>query len=150
MASKDDLSIPSVSGNSFDPFEPEPSAKPKRGTGLLSFGNASKKPASKGNNDETDSLSYVETFGSPISCHAIRLQPGAELRKALLEVVAKRNLKAPFIMACVGSAKNAKLRLANATAEEQHFVCLFRYFCFYICMNIYTTNRRNITLWLET
>ena len=120
MASKDDMAIPSTSWHSFDPLEPEPSAKPK--SGFLSFGGLTKKPESK-SADETNFMTFVDTFGSPLSCHAVRLQPGQELRKTLLEFVAKKNLKAPFIMTCVGSARSAKLRMANATAEDPHYVC---------------------------
>ena len=119
MAAKDDMAIPSTSSHSFDPFAPETSAKPKEDR---AFGMLTKKPESK-SADETKFMSYVETFGSPLCCHPIRLQPGQELRKALLDFVLMKNLKAPFIMTCVGSARSAKLRLANATAEETHYVC---------------------------
>ena len=122
MAAKDDMAIPSSSSNSLDPFEPEPSAKPKDDTGFPFFGMLTKKPESR-SADETNFMSFIGTFGSPLCCHAIRLKPGQELRKTLLNFVSNRNLKAPFIMTCVGSAKSAKIRMANATAEEPHYVC---------------------------
>ena len=70
------------------------------------------------------SASFVDSFGSPLSCHAVRLHPGQEFRKALLDFVAERRLKAPFIMTCVGSAQCAKLRLASATAGDTNYVSI--------------------------
>ena len=123
MAAKDDMAIPSISTNSFDPYEPDSSAKPKDDAGFPFFRMLTKKPESK-SADETDFMNYIETFGSPLCCHAIRLKPGQELRRTLLDFVSNRNLKAPFILTCVGSAKSAKIRMANATAEEPHYVCI--------------------------
>jgi len=118
MTSKDDMALPSTS---LDPFEPEASAKAKSGTEFPLFGSLNKKSESK-SADETNFMSFMETFGSPLCCHAVRLVPGQELRRSLLDFVSKKNLKAPFIMTCVGSARSAKLRLANATAEEPHYL----------------------------
>ena len=124
MTSKDDMAIPSIS---LDPFEPEASAKAKSGTGFPLFGSLTKKSESK-SADEKNFMTFMETFGSPLCCHAVRLVPGQELRRSLLDFVSKKNLKAPFIMMCVGSARSAKLRMANATAEEPHYV-RFDMFC---------------------
>ena len=127
MATRDDLSLPS-SSNPFNPFadrltkpDIEPSARPKNATGPLMSSNLVKKPESKSAN-EAEFMTFIGTFGSPLSCHAVRFEPGQELRKSLLEFVRKKKLKAPFIMSCVGSAKSAKLRMANATAEDPHYV----------------------------
>lgn len=128
MASKDDMSIPSKSNDSLDPFEPVRNSKPNRGSPFFSLSNLFKKPESQ-SADETKFMTFVETFGSPLSCHAVRLQPGQELRKELLKLVEKSNLKAPFIMSCVGSARNAKLRMANASAEDPHYVSYYFLLC---------------------
>ena len=69
-------------------------------------------------------LSFVETFGSPMSCHAVRIGPGEELRKALLDVCERKRMKAAFILTCVGSSRNAKIRLANATSGDTNYVCI--------------------------
>lgn len=51
---------------------------------------------------------------SPLVCYALRLKHGEELRKSLLNFCAKHELKAAFVLTCVGSAVSAKLRLASA------------------------------------
>jgi predicted DNA-binding protein with PD1-like motif len=42
------------------------------------------------------------------------LKPGQDLKQELEGFVAKNELKAAFIMTCVGSLKKAVLRLANS------------------------------------
>jgi len=56
---------------------------------------------------------------SPLMVYAIRLKHGEELRKALLAHIKSLDLKAAFIMTCVGSASSAKLRLANAAPNTE-------------------------------
>jgi predicted DNA-binding protein with PD1-like motif len=54
--------------------------------------------------------------------HALRLLPGVKLKSWLQSFVREHGIQASFILACVGSVKQAKLRLANArdgaTADE--------------------------------
>ncbi|KAM9840309.1 bifunctional protein GlmU-like [Aulostomus maculatus] len=54
--------------------------------------------------------------GSSLQVHAVRFRPGQELLGCLQAFVEERNLKAPFIITCVGSVTRAALRLANATS----------------------------------
>ncbi|KAF5894171.1 bifunctional protein GlmU-like, partial [Clarias magur] len=56
--------------------------------------------------------------GSSLSVFALRLGPGQELLSALQAFVKEKQLKAPFIITCVGSVTKATLRLANATADN--------------------------------
>ena len=134
MATNNDISLPSTSSDPFDPFcrtsatENELSAKPKfEGDKFASNSTSSKVSQSqigtKSGTGSPDFQGFVGAFGSPLCCHAIRLQSGQEFRKSLMDFVSIKNLKAPFIMSCVGSAMSAKLRLANATAEDTNYVC---------------------------
>jgi predicted DNA-binding protein with PD1-like motif len=49
------------------------------------------------------------------SAWPVRLQPGDDLRLALQAVVAARGLSAAFVLAGIGSLRDAQLRLAGAT-----------------------------------
>ena len=51
--------------------------------------------------------------GSGVRVYALRLGPGEEIVESLKSLVARENLKAAFIMTCVGSLTKAKLRLAH-------------------------------------
>ncbi|XP_076021374.1 bifunctional protein GlmU-like [Genypterus blacodes] len=55
---------------------------------------------------------------SSLQVYVVRYGPGSELLGSLQAFVKERQLKAPFIMTCVGSVTSAKLRLANATATN--------------------------------
>ncbi|XP_019371669.1 PREDICTED: uncharacterized protein LOC109296640 [Gavialis gangeticus] len=55
---------------------------------------------------------------SELSVYALRLGPGEEIVTSLLKFVEDKQLKAPFVMTCVGSITKATLRLANATASN--------------------------------
>ena len=48
--------------------------------------------------------------------HALRLRPGDEIKSRLQAYVRDHEIKACFILACIGSASRGELRLANATA----------------------------------
>ncbi|KAJ8275015.1 hypothetical protein COCON_G00096400 [Conger conger] len=61
---------------------------------------------------------------SDLTVHALRLGPGQELLSSLVAFTEERKLRAPFIMTCVGSVTEAKLRLADATAENSRLVHL--------------------------
>jgi predicted DNA-binding protein with PD1-like motif len=50
---------------------------------------------------------FMKTF-------ALRLPPGAELKASLQAFVGNKDIQASFVLACVGSVKQVKLRLANA------------------------------------
>lgn len=54
-----------------------------------------------------------------ISVHTVRIQPGAELKSSLEEFVKSKNLKAAFIITCVGSVKKAQLRFATPSASSE-------------------------------
>ncbi|KAM9551479.1 bifunctional protein GlmU-like [Salvelinus alpinus] len=64
----------------------------------------------------------MASAGSALKVHAVRFGPGQELLCSLLAFVEERNLKAPFIITCVGSVTKATLRLANATAGNTNEV----------------------------
>ena len=59
---------------------------------------------------------------SPLSCFAMRLKPGQEIRECLLSYVKENNLKAPFVLSCVGSVTSATLRLANVSKDTPNEV----------------------------
>ncbi|KAI5609425.1 hypothetical protein C0J50_5920, partial [Silurus asotus] len=60
--------------------------------------------------------------GSSLSVFALRLGPGQELLSSLQAFVQEKQLKAPFIITCVGSVTKATLRLANATSDKPNQV----------------------------
>lgn len=100
--------------------EEEESTRPKP-RALLSLSRIM--PASLSKSAENlKSTTFLDSFGSPLSCYACRLRPGQELRKALIDFVTSRRLKAAFIMSCIGSAKCAKLRLASATSGDTNYL----------------------------
>jgi predicted DNA-binding protein with PD1-like motif len=55
---------------------------------------------------------------------AIRLGPGANLKRALADLVADQGLKAAFIATCVGSLTRARLRMPSAAGEPDHVLTL--------------------------
>lgn len=59
---------------------------------------------------------------SGLNVYAIRLTPGQDITDNLYRFVADNNLKAAFIMTCVGSVTNATLRMAHATSENRNEV----------------------------
>ena len=59
---------------------------------------------------------------SSLSCFAMRLKPGQEIRECLLSYVKENNLKAPFVLSCVGSVTSATLRLANVSKDTPNEV----------------------------
>lgn len=50
---------------------------------------------------------------SPVRVHVVRLRPGDDLRGALQAFAKARQLRAAFVITCVGSLREARLRLAN-------------------------------------
>ena len=59
---------------------------------------------------------------SSLSCFAMRLKPGQEIRECLLSYVKENNLKAPFVLSCVGSVTSATLRLADVSKDTPNEV----------------------------
>ena len=59
---------------------------------------------------------------SALSCYALRLKPGQEIKECLLAFVKNENMKAPFVLSCVGSVSQATLRLANAVKDNTNEV----------------------------
>ncbi|CAB1100801.1 unnamed protein product [Ectocarpus sp. CCAP 1310/34] len=47
-------------------------------------------------------------------CYAIRLPPGEELKGVLAEFTSQKEIRAGFIVSCVGSVRDVSLRLAGA------------------------------------
>nr|XP_040017073.1 bifunctional protein GlmU-like [Gasterosteus aculeatus aculeatus] len=78
--------------------------------------------------------------GSALQVHVIRVGPGQELLGSLQAFVDERQLRAPFIITCVGSVTKATLRLANATATNTNEV-LHLSGCFEIVSLVGTLNR---------
>lgn len=63
---------------------------------------------------------------SPLTCYAIRLKHGEDLRRSLLNFCKKNELQAAFVLTCVGSALTAKLRPASAVPNsEGNYVSFF-------------------------
>ena len=61
---------------------------------------------------------------SPLSIYALRLHPGDDLLECLAAYVKANSLRAAFVVTCVGSLTNARLRFANkphATELSGHF-----------------------------
>ncbi|KAK6181401.1 hypothetical protein SNE40_009257 [Patella caerulea] len=48
-----------------------------------------------------------------MQCYPIRLHPGQEIRQCLLDFIKEHGLKAAFIITCVGSVTQARLRMAS-------------------------------------
>ena len=59
---------------------------------------------------------------STLSCYALRLEPGQEVRECLLKYVRDKKLAAPFVLSCVGSVTQATLRLADAARDTPNEV----------------------------
>ncbi|XP_063775870.1 bifunctional protein GlmU-like [Pseudophryne corroboree] len=59
---------------------------------------------------------YIQEGPSSLSVYALRLGPGEEIVTSLFKFVQEKNLRAPFVMTCVGSVTKATLRLANSDA----------------------------------
>eukprot|EP00088_Acartia_fossae_P008406 TRINITY_DN14010_c0_g1_i1.p1 TRINITY_DN14010_c0_g1~~TRINITY_DN14010_c0_g1_i1.p1 ORF type:complete len:168 (-),score=28.92 TRINITY_DN14010_c0_g1_i1:258-728(-) len=56
---------------------------------------------------------------SNLRVHCVRLEPGMEIKSALLRYAEENNLRAPFIMTCVGSVTKATIRYAaQVTADS--------------------------------
>lgn len=62
--------------------------------------------------------------GSAVKVFALRLAPGEDIVENLKSLVTKENLKAAFIMTCVGSVTKARIRLAyDPATNPPHKVC---------------------------
>jgi predicted DNA-binding protein with PD1-like motif len=55
---------------------------------------------------------------SNLKVHAIRVKPNQDLKAELDNYVRKHNLKAAFVMTCVGSLTKATLRLAYRGQDQ--------------------------------
>lgn len=49
----------------------------------------------------------------------IRLKPGSDLKNSIDDIVAKNDIKAGFIVTCVGGLKQATVRMPGATPSSQ-------------------------------
>lgn len=56
--------------------------------------------------------------GSAVRAFAIRLGPGEDIVENLKSLVGRENLKAAFIMSCVGSVTKAKIRFADSPTNK--------------------------------
>jgi len=64
---------------------------------------------------------------SSLRIHTLRLTPGQELKSTLLKFCRKKEIKAAFVITCVGSLTKVKLRYAGVPKSEQlcqHFEIL--------------------------
>jgi predicted DNA-binding protein with PD1-like motif len=59
---------------------------------------------------------------SNLKVHAIRVRPNQDLRAELDTYVRVHNLKAAFVMTCVGSLTRATLRLAHDNKEHNEVI----------------------------
>ena len=55
-------------------------------------------------------------------CCAVRFKPGQELKSTLLQHVESMNLKAAFVLTCVGSVTKATLRMADSQTVKCGFI----------------------------
>jgi predicted DNA-binding protein with PD1-like motif len=53
--------------------------------------------------------------------HAFRLTPGTDLKAELAQFTEQEALRAGFILSCVGSLSQARLRMPGAPGEDQTF-----------------------------
>lgn len=71
------------------------------------------------------------SINGSVQVYTVRFQPGQELKSSLEEFVKTHNLKAAFIMTCVGSVRRATLRFStppsgsSASVSERVSLCLF-------------------------
>ena len=66
-----------------------------------------------------------ERIKSEFSCFALRLRPGEDLVESLCAYVQSKSITAASILTCVGSLKQAKVRLASAIADtKEEFICI--------------------------
>lgn len=56
---------------------------------------------------------------SPLVAHALRLQPGQDLRQELEALAHRLQLEAAAVVTCVGSLSEAALRMAGAASETR-------------------------------
>lgn len=56
-----------------------------------------------------------KTLSSPLVCHAMRIKPGEELRYSLESYISTHDLQGAFVVSCVGSVREARIRLADST-----------------------------------
>lgn len=63
-------------------------------------------------------LSWGFMLSSSQNVHALRLFPGEDLKQALQSFAQERDLKAAYIITCVGSLQKAHLRLAGAVKKS--------------------------------
>lgn len=63
---------------------------------------------------------------SGLKCFPMRIKPGNELKSSLLKFVKENDLKAPFVISCVGSVTKATLRMAKVeNAIEVRLTLIF-------------------------
>ena len=72
--------------------------------------------------DESKAKRFRNESRSTLSCYALRLEPGQEVRETLLKYVRDKKLAAPFVLSCVGSVTQATLRLADAARDTPNEV----------------------------
>lgn len=58
--------------------------------------------------------------GSSVNMHVLRLHPGMDVYGELCTFVKECKMTAAFVVTCVGSVRNVKLRLANCTASNRN------------------------------
>ncbi|XP_072265600.1 bifunctional protein GlmU-like [Pyxicephalus adspersus] len=68
----------------------------------------------------TYTYAYIQGGPSSLSVYALRLGPGEEIVTSLFKFVQEKELRAPFVITCVGSVTKATLRLANADAVNRN------------------------------
>lgn len=64
----------------------------------------------------------IKVVKSSLHCFALRIQSGDDLVQRLKNLVNEYSLKSAFILTCVGSLKEANLRLANAAPDKKEDV----------------------------
>ncbi|KAM5165235.1 bifunctional protein GlmU-like [Mantella aurantiaca] len=68
----------------------------------------------------TYTFAYIQGGPSSLSVYALRLGPDEEIVTSLFKFVHEKELRAPFVITCVGSVTKATLRLANADAVNSN------------------------------
>lgn len=73
------------------------------------------------NNDRVALKEGDSSMASPLETYVIRLIPGDDIAAKLQQFVSSHGLEAAFIITCVGSVTNARLRMANSeTIRDLH------------------------------
>ncbi|KAI0227630.1 hypothetical protein LSAT2_021895 [Lamellibrachia satsuma] len=61
----------------------------------------------------------MQATPSSLTCYALRLKPGQEIRSSLVQFAKEKKLKSAFVLTCCGSVQRATLRMAKVNGKEE-------------------------------